>query len=897
MRSRRWAHAAVLLTVGAAVALGQPAPPAEVPGTPATAPGAGSATAPVPAGSSSVESSDVPAYRPSPPRFTVVPFENRSGVHVFDWMVAGAPFEIASKTEAVLALEPAGAPLFVGDLQVPATPAAVADFGKHQAARYVITGWVERPNWQLRIAISVWKLDAGTAVLAHEALREGPVPSYHALLGQALAEAWTKAGVPVDEPTASTLERPLARDLYAVNLMGRGLGQLTGALGGMQAGPLDPAIAQQLRSKRLAAAERDLEKAVFIDPKCYEAQRLVGELYLAQAAAGGDPKLVGRAAGKFSYANDLAPDDPQALRASAMGAAKAGKHEVSRELFRKLVTARPWDLELRYQLGAALWETGEAAAAQTQLEQVTAHQPGHLPARRVLVLIHASRSDTRHLVHELEAIAALAPTDLDVKADLASAYGALGEWDKATTELETIARARPAELALLVRIGDGHRRQGQLDRALEWYARASRAAPDSSLPGFTAAQALLDANRLPEAIRAYQGLQKFRDQTAAAEQALGVIAYRQGRANDAAWYLRRATRALPRSLPTWRALLAAELLRGDAATALGEGERAFAYWPTDGHLRYLEGVARAKQGQRSEARAALVAAVAAAPELAAARGALSSLDAGAAITVSYAPEVVRPWGDADAVSDTLDRFALTAASMAAVRTAYETQFLVILGALGKGPYAPVKAPPRRTCPLGRIAPTWAGAQQELRRYERLGSELEATYRYLARHDEAGAAAGLLPNARTQLQAAKKTYRTALADIAELRAMWTRGLGPELRAVGCTDKLLAAAVASPERYRVIVEDKPAAIPTTQPPRARPRATFYVDNSRCPDPVDVWIDGNQLGQVAPGRRSALVAAGGKRTLCLLGPGAAQCGDRGTVRQVYLHDGWSATLHCPK
>jgi Flp pilus assembly protein TadD len=827
----------------------------------------------------------------------VAPFENRSGVRVFDWLVAGAPFEIASKTEAVLALEPAGGPLFVGGTQVSPIPMMVAAFAKEQDARYVITGWVERPNWQLRIAIAVWKVDGGAATLVHEATREGPVPSYHALLGQALTEAWTKAGVVVDEANAAKLERPLAVDLYAVNLMGRGLGNLTGALGGIKPGPIDPVIAKEARAKQLASAERDLEKSVFIDPKCYEAQRLVGELYLAQAAAGGDPKLLARAAGKFAYANDLAPDDPQALRAAAVGAAKAGKHEVARGLFRKLVVARPWDLDLRYQLGEQMWHTGDAAAAQQQLEQVTKQQPGHLPARRVLVLIHASRSDTQHLVSELEAIAKLAPADLEVKADLASAYGALGQWDKATTELETIAGARAPDLALLVRIGDGHRRQGQLDRALEWYARASKAAPDSSLPGFTAAQALLDANRLPEAIRVYTGLQKFKDQLAAAEQALGVIAFQQNRPDDAAWYLRRATRGMPRSLPTWRALIAAELLRNDAALALLEGDRAFAYWPTDGHLRYLEGIARAKQGQRSEARTALLAAIAAAPELAAARAALGSLDAGGGVKFSYTPEVVRPWGDADEVAQTLDRYALTSSSMAAVRMAYETQFLVILGALGKGPYAPVKTPAPRACPLGRVAPMWAAAQQELRRYERLGVELESTYRYLARHDDAGATAGLLPNARTQLQSAKKTYRTAIADIAELRAMWTRGLGPELRAVGCNDKLLAAAVANPERYRVIVEDKVAAIPDTQPPRTRPRATFYVDNSRCPDPVDVWIDGNQLGQVAPGRRSALVADGGKRTLCLLGPGAAQCGDRGTVRQVYLHDGWSVTLHCPK
>jgi hypothetical protein len=175
-------------------------------------------------------------------------------------------------------------------------------------------------------------------------------------------------------------------------------------------------------------------------------------------------------------------------------------------------------------------------------------------------------------------------------------------------------------------------------------------------------------------------------------------------------------------------------------------------------------------------------------------------------------------------------------------------------------------------------------------------ELETEYRYIARHDEAGLTAGLLPNARAQVAAAKKSFRLALADAGELRAEWTRGLGSELRAVGCTDQLLAAAVADPSRYHVIEDDRPDTLPKQAPPRARARSTFFVDNTRCADPVEVWVDGALVGQVAPARRSALVADGGDRTMCLLGPGAAQCGDRGTVRQVYLHDGWSVTIHCP-
>ena len=896
MRSSRPTHAAILAGVIAAAAtvLAQPVqapPPPEVPGTGSASVGS---AAPKPAGSSAVESNDVPDLVASPPRFAVAPFENHANVRAFDWLVAGAPFEIAEKTEGVLALEATGGPLYVGAEAIAADPKPVAAFAKARDATWVITGWVERPNWELKLVITLWHVTNGVATVTHEAQRRGPVPTYHRLLGEALAEVWTKGGIAVDAAKTERLSRALAIDIYAVTLLGRGLGHLTGALAPNP--PADPAAANAFRDGQLRLAEHDLERAVFIDPKSFEAQRAAGELYRLLAQRANDPKLLARAAGKFAYANDLAPDDLSSLRAAAQSAADAGKSELASMLFRKLVTMRPWDLEARYQLGAAMWRTGDAAGAEHQLVQVTAHQPDHLAARRVLVLIHASRSDTKKLVAELEAIALRAPADLDVKAELATGYAALGRWDRSTSTLEAIALARAPDLALLVRIGDGHKRLNDLDGALAWYARAARAVPESSLPGFAIAQAELDAGKLPEAIRTYTNLQKYKDDLPAAEQALGAIALMQGRANDAAWYLRRSVREAPRSLPAWRALIAAELARKDAALAQSELERARTTWPTDGQLHYLAAVAHALTDARVEARTELVAAIAASPELVPAKNALAALDAGGSFTLSFTPEVVRPWGDAEALQAALDRYALTATTMAAVRVSYQARVLSLLGAVGKGPSAPIKVTVR-TCPIGRVAPLWGTAQQDLVRYERLGVDLEATYRYIARHEDAGATGGLLPNGRSQLVAAKKTFRTALADIGELRAEWSRGLGPELRAVGCSDRLLAAAVESPDRYRVILEDRPDEIPTQAPPRARPRATFFVDNTRCPDPVDVWIDGAQLGQVAPGRRSALISDGGERTLCLLGPGSAQCGDRGTVRQVYLHDGWSVTLYCPK
>jgi hypothetical protein len=398
-------------------------------------------------------------------------------------------------------------------------------------------------------------------------------------------------------------------------------------------------------------------------------------------------------------------------------------------------------------------------------------------------------------------------------------------------------------------------------------------------------------------VRTYTNLQKFANDLPAVEEALGAIAMMQQRIDDAAWYLRRAAREAPRSLPTRQAMIAAELMRKDFATALTQLDAAQATWPGDATLHYFAGVAHALAGEAAPARNELDAALDAEPGLVAARAALSQVESGgeAAVAVVFKPSVIRPWGDAHALQAELDRYDAVAAAMATVRAAYQAHVLAMLGTLGSGPYAHARA--THVCPVGDLAQRWAAARQELDAHAMLGVELEAAYRFVMRHDEVGLTTALLPNARADVSEAKRGFQLALADASELRAEWTRGLGGELRAAGCSDSVLAAAVAHPADYHIVAEDTPDHLPKQAAPRARPRSTFFVDNTRCSDAVDVWIDGVAIGQVAPGRRSALVADAGERTLCLLGPGAAQCGDRGTVRQVFLHDGWSVTMHCVK
>ncbi|HRC58858.1 MAG TPA: hypothetical protein PKU97_23205, partial [Kofleriaceae bacterium] len=125
----------------------------------------------------------------------------------------------------------------------------------------------------------------------------------------------------------------------------------------------------------------------------------------------------------------------------------------------------------------------------------------------------------------------------------------------------------------------------------------------------------------------------------------------------------------------------------------------------------------------------------------------------------------------------------------------------------------------------------------------------------------------------------------------------KAVAPRLRRARCTDALLAAALAFPRRFPSGEEERAEAVPPAAARRAPPRAMFYVDNSQCPDPAMVWIDGESVGVAEAGKRSAFVADPGERTLCLTLPESASCGDRGTVRQVYLHDEWTVTMHCAK
>jgi hypothetical protein len=216
---------------------------------------------------------------------------------------------------------------------------------------------------------------------------------------------------------------------------------------------------------------------------------------------------------------------------------------------------------------------------------------------------------------------------------------------------------------------------------------------------------------------------------------------------------------------------------------------------------------------------------------------------------------------------------------------------------------------RGKCPVDTLAPLYYRAHTEGEIYRRLGGEFEREYSAIHGLHKLGETSGLTPDYRWRVNRIERLYKDALVDYKEMRIAFFAQLASELQARGCsTSKLLEAgetapspdlnalttsvdenALKVPRRWRKD-EDKPVVPAST--------VTFFVDNTDCAQSLEVYVDGTLLGSVDADSKTAFQALAGRHSLCLLEEQeTSQCGDAGTVRTSYIHDGWSIRLHCNK
>jgi tetratricopeptide (TPR) repeat protein len=533
---------------------------------------------PSPARADRVVVPEIPAALPAP--FAVMPFENRSGVQGLDWMRAAVPFILAEKAELHGGLRPVYGTLILPTVPpVPEDATAVAQFASQIGAELVWTGWFKRPNWDLQLAISLWKVEAGQASRVGQVVARGKFPELNKMAADAIIELTEKAGHPASAEARKALNTPSFDDFYAFTLFGRGLTTYLGIDG----------------KPDLERAKKDLERSVFINPQLGVAQRVLADLYRQSG-------LVNKARGRLEFALEMHPDYAAALAALAGVEHERGKLEAARELYAKLLVQRPWDLEARFRLGQMLWESGASDEAFTELSRVVEHRPDDVRVRRILVLIHASRGDNEQLVKELEKVAELDPKDQTTRLDLAAGYAAVGREKDAIATYRGVIEGDPSNVQALKFLGDLYKRQGKLPRAIKYYGLALKVKPEDPRAYFLLGAAYVEAGDDAQAKRIYRQAQRFKRFLPEVYNNLGAIAYREGNLEESVWYLKRAVSKRPRKARyryNYALSLSAALEPDQALTQIDAG---LEMEPEHVELRYLRGVVLLRRGQAALAR-------------------------------------------------------------------------------------------------------------------------------------------------------------------------------------------------------------------------------------------------------------------------------------------------------
>lgn len=276
-----------------------------------------------------------------------------------------------------------------------------------------------------------------------------------------------------------------------------------------------------------------------------------------------------------------------------------------------------------------------------------------------------------------------------------------------------------------------------------------------------------------------------------------------------------------------------------------------------------------------------------------------------AFRTEVTPRIDPVFGDATALREQIDQFLALQAEMESVRDEFSAAVHRALAQLG-----PVGAPPPTTCPAN-VPALYGAASDAGRRFLALGRRFAARFRDIRRADELGETVGLTPDYRAKAKKARDLYAGLVRDYREMRAAFYDQLTAEVRHAGC--KLSAAAGAKPADAGATEhppdptnagdwvldpaeDDSPTGKSAAAAKSGSPAIWIQIDNTRCAQPSTLTIDGSAIGDVAAQKKIPVRTHAGPHELCVLPAGDKRtCGAAGTIRRVYLYDGWTLAVRC--
>jgi len=665
-------------------------------------------------------------------------------------------------------------------------------------------------------------------------LRAGDFAAAEKDLHQAWRGGLPEARVLPDYATALLLQQKFAKLLEEVQIGGRAalvearlrslrgaalasLDRLADAAREFQESlALHPTAAAQLGLARLAVARRDtksaqerLDAALALDAENAEAWLIRGDLLRVsgdrQAARAAfdraialDDRLLAARAARADLAiaesrvDDIVADadailsvnprHPQGLYLRALVLAHRGDMARAGELMQQIqgfARAYPAALYLSALVNASL---DRVQQAETELTQVLAARPNHLPARRLLGTLHLRRGDAERALQILQPAREDGARDLPFLALLGEALMRTRRFADAVAVLSEAARLDPEDRRVQANLGASHLQAGQREAGIGQLERALAGDPKLASAADLLIEALIRGRDFDRARAVVASLRDRLGDSPLAAFYAGAIARAAGDPDAAMRAFAQALDLAPdyRQAALHLAALEAAQGRGDAAVAVLERQLAAA--PRDGQTMLGLAALETRRGRQEAARQWLERAVASdreavAPRLALAMFLLQLRETEKALVVArdlltLAPQDIRAIELAGRVhlarqdpasAATLFR---RAAALAQDAPAVQLRLAEALAAAedGAGARAAIDAAIRLQ---PGFVPAWAGRLTLEAAQSGVGAALRLAERLRRDHPQSGWIAALmigdLHRSAADLPAARAAYEQALAS--------------------------------------------------------------------------------------------------------------------------------------
>jgi putative PEP-CTERM system TPR-repeat lipoprotein len=295
------------------------------------------------------------------------------------------------------------------------------------------------------------------------------------------------------------------------------------------------------------------------------------------------------------------PRDPLVLKTVAQAHFQAGDHESAENTLRSLVEVSPQSAEAHYLLGVAQLKNNRTGDARISLSQAVELQPDYPAAQMVLARIAISEKDydaALRLAAVLEQVHPDASFADELRGDMAAARKA----PKEAAEAYALAYEKAASAQLARKLYQSHLQTGDTESALAILKRWLEAHPEDVSIRHLLAQALISADRHPQAINEYLVVIEYAPANVPALNNIAWLYQVQGNYPEGVKYAERAHQLVPERPEVGDTLGWLLVLNGETNRGLVLLQEARIKAPHIPDIHYHMAATLEKAGRRDEAR-------------------------------------------------------------------------------------------------------------------------------------------------------------------------------------------------------------------------------------------------------------------------------------------------------